>query len=73
MYVVVGDAQVESLTQSVCDLKMRFGEGSDGDKSKPKMVACEHFHILAVMAFAFRCIVVIIRVNLADGCVCTAA
>ena len=30
--------KVESLTQSVCDLKMRFGEGSDGDKSKPKMV-----------------------------------
>ena len=30
--------KVESLTQSVCDLKMRFGEGGDDDKSKPKMV-----------------------------------
>ncbi len=30
---------VESLTQSVCDLSMRFGEGGGEDDGKPKMVS----------------------------------
>jgi 20S proteasome subunit alpha 5 len=31
---------VESLTQSICDYSMRFGEGGDDDgDDKPKMVA----------------------------------
>jgi Proteasome subunit len=47
---------VESLTQSVCDFSMRFGEGGDDGDDKPKMVRTPPFVPSAYLLASFLCL-----------------